>query len=131
MSALYMTDAQYLKIMNNLKAFVNSGAKLSGFDDNTIGDKDTQCTWGLCGDNVKVYPDADMHLWPKDFPKRIAPKYLQNHHRCPFENPNAKDQISGCFYRCRFFQEAQRSNISGWNQWWEEALKWAGQWEEE
>lgn len=119
-----MTDAEYLRAMANLKAFVEGGAALSGFDDDTVGDKDTQCTWGLCGDNRKVYPEPTMHLWPNQFPRRIAPKYLETRHRCPFEDPNGKDQSSGCFYRCRFFQQGQRPNRAGWLQWHAEALEW-------
>ena len=120
-----MTDAEYMEIMENLKRFVRSGAKLSGFDDNTIGDKDTQCTWGLCGDNIKVYPKASMHLWPDKFPERLAPKYTEEHHRCPFEDPLGKDQMSGRFYRCRFFQQGQRPNVAGWLQWHAETLAWS------
>lgn len=122
MSKLKLTNAQYLIAMQNLRAFVESGAQLSGFDDCTIGAKDTQCTWGLCGDNVKVYPFSTMHIFSEQFPQRLSPKHREQHHRCPFENPNGKDQTSGCFHRCRFFLEGQRPNKAGWLQWFDEAL---------
>lgn len=123
---IYLTDGQYRKAMENLRFDVEQRRiKLDGFDDTTAGDKDTQCTWGLCGDSATVYPTADMHLWPEELPGRLAPKYTQEHHRCPFEDPTARDQESGCFHRCRFFKGKQRPSVAVWLQWHKEALTWA------
>lgn len=125
MSEIYLTDKQYFQIMNNLEFEIKRGLKLSGFDDNTPGDKSIQCTWGLCGDNPRVQSEANMHLFPKELPGRLSPKYRKEHHRCPFEDPTGKDQQSGCFYRCRFFLGKQNPSKQVWLQWKKEALRWS------
>lgn len=123
---LYLTDAQYEEAMARLKGVVEGGGQsLQGFDDTTPGDKDTQCTWGLCGESASVYPAADMHSFPDLLPGRLSPKYRKQNHRCPFEDPKAKDQASGCFHRCRFFQQGQKPSVGVWGQWHAEALAWS------
>lgn len=118
---LNLTDKQYLKAMISLENLVKSKTlKLQGFDDNFIGDKDTQCTWGLCGNNRDVYSDNNMHL----FKDRCSPKYRLEHHKCPFEDKEHKDQTNGCFYRCKFFQYNYRPSIKEWLVMYNETIKW-------
>lgn len=104
---LYLTDVQYIQALKNLRHLVETGVKLEYFDDDTPGCKDTQCTWGLCTDSKRVWPDPDMHLWPDEFLKRgrSAPKYRDEKTQvCPFENPEVRNgDQSGCFYFCRVF----------------------------
>lgn len=102
---LYMNDAEYIQVLKNLRAYILSGAKLTYFDDTSPGNKSTECSWGLCGNNPKVYSEPHLHLWPEDFISRgqVAPKYFLNHHMCPFERQRNPDDHNGCFYRCWVF----------------------------
>lgn len=124
---LNLTDKQYQIALNNLVFLVKNGLKLDGFDSDTVGDKNTQCTWGLCGENPKVFNTADMHLFPAQLPGRLSPKYREHHHRCPFEDPKNGDQISGCFYRCRYFTFNKRPTVNEWLKW----VGYANEWSEE
>jgi hypothetical protein len=122
----HLTDKQYKEVMERLAGVVKSGSiKLNGFDSDAVGDRDTQCTWGLCGENPFVYHSADMHLFPEQLPGRLSPKYKEKHHRCPFEDPLARNQTSGCFYRCRFFQQNKRPSKVEWEVWYKLALEWS------
>lgn len=86
-----------------LKRIVES-TKLSGYDDTTIGSKNTECTWGLCSENPKLWPDRIDHTWPHDL-KRIAPLNYQGH--CPMQME--KGNGSGCFWYCKFFQHKYKN----------------------
>ncbi len=107
MSNLYLTNKQYLEALVRLKNIVNS-TKLSYYDDTTPGDKDTSCTWGLCQESIKLWPTAELHLWPKDFPGRLAAKYRKKNHVCPNDYDSTNE--NGCFYHCKFFQ----GKAAGW-----------------
>jgi hypothetical protein len=107
MSGLYMRNSEYLAAMERLKKIV-SEKKLDFFDDTTPGDKDTSCTWGLCQDSIELWPTKELHLWPREFPQRLAPKYLKKHHVCP--NDYDPTNENGCFYHCKFFQR----KADGW-----------------
>lgn len=99
---LYMSDAQYIGILVRLKDQINN-VRLRYFDDTTPGDKSTMCTWGLCDDESKMlFPTSDLHLFPKEFPERRAPKYFRKDQPCPNDYDPANQ--NGCFYHCRFFQ---------------------------
>ncbi len=107
MSEMYLTNHQYLETLERLKGLVKA-EKLDYYDDTTVGDKNTECTWGLCRDDLKLWPTIDLHLFPKEFPRRSDPKYRKQHHVCP-NDFDPKDQ-NGCFYHCRFFQK----KADGW-----------------
>jgi len=71
---------------------------LKGYDDTTVGAKNTECSWGMCQQNDWLWPDPQDYIWPhqKD---RIAPL---DGVRCPLDTDHEKLEW-GCFYRCRFF----------------------------
>lgn len=106
MSDLYMQDERYLAALVRIKALIENGLKLSGYDDTTPGCKSTECTWGLCQNDKAHWPDPNDYLWP-DTPDRIVPKYLTTKQKCPMDKrENNKVTLNGCFYTCRFFNKS-------------------------
>jgi hypothetical protein len=105
---LYMPQARFIAALKRMRSRISEGLKLSGFDDTTIGAKDTQCTWGLCTGDPRQWPEANDHLWPEQFEEhgRVAPRYRVAGQHCPLdaEHRHPEQRPSGCFYRCRFFQ---------------------------
>lgn len=107
MNDIYLTNKQYVEALERLKSIVKT-EKLYYYDDTTPGDKNTECSWGLCWESLKLWPTKDLHLFPKDFPKRSSPKYTKQYHTCPNDyDPNNEN---GCFYHCKFFQK----RATGW-----------------
>lgn len=109
-----LSPERYLAALERMRAFIASGEKLDYFDDTTPGDKSTACTWGLCSDAARHWPDPEDHSWPGQFMEggRIAPKSLRKElgHRCPMDLRDRSGVISdpnGCFYTCRIFQRGQ------------------------
>lgn len=100
-----MKDDRYLAALERIRTLIKLGMELEGYDDTTPGCKNNECTWGLCAETKRHWPDPQDYLWP-DQPNRIAPKYMRNHQACPMdkrENPDG----NGCFYTCRFFQKGK------------------------
>jgi hypothetical protein len=98
-----------------MKERINSEGKATGYDDNTIGNKNTECRWGACDQAEDMWPDAEDHIWPHKFKtlKRIAPLDVPNalSQWCPLDRRAGQtydesniDHLQGCFYSCRFFQ---------------------------
>jgi hypothetical protein len=113
----------YLNALKVQRQKIVDGKKLSGFDDTTVGDKDTQVTWGMCHEDPDLFPDPEDHRWPYEFKSRgrYAPKSMP--HRCPFRrvprfNKGEVDKTSpdGCFYECAFFrgQKPQKEQALAW-----------------
>lgn len=86
-------------------ALIQRGAPLRAVDSNTIGDKYTTCSWGMCGDEPTVWPDAEDHVWPISFEERgrVAPLSWPEGQMCPMDT-RTEDTGNGCFYSCRVFQ---------------------------
>lgn len=106
---LYLSDERYLVVLERQKKRIEDGLELSLVDSNTIGDKYTEATWGLCSGEKEAWPDAEDHLWPDQFLNegRVAPKYQVTGQHCPFDDTSRQKDLfgpSGCFYRCRLFQ---------------------------
>lgn len=95
--ALYLPWDAYLSALKRLPAIIQS-AELYYYDDTTIGDKSTECTWGLCSESEE--------LWAIDDRLHYSHKYRQTGQTCPMERTEDRaweQPASGCFYRCRFF----------------------------
>ncbi len=103
--SLYLSKERYLAALIRVRGLIASGLKFIAYDDTTIGSKNTECSWGLCSESKKTWPDPEDHLWPKQFVEtgRSAPKYLQDKHQCPFDRREKSDG-NGCFYSCLYFQ---------------------------
>jgi len=104
---LYMPQDRYVVALERMRDRIASGVPLRYFDDTTPGNKDTQCTWGLCAGDKASWPDAQDHLWPDLFLKsdRIAPLYRKPMQKCPMDRRDLQDKNeNGCFYTCRVFK---------------------------
>ena len=108
MSKLNLTDKRYLAALERIKVLIVDGLPLQGYDDTTIGSKNTECTCGLCAETKQHWPDPKDYLWP-DQPDRIAPKYTHPHQACPMDKRENPD-MNGCFYTCRFFNKGKNPN---------------------
>jgi hypothetical protein len=108
---LEMPDDLHLKSLKLVRELIASGEELIYYDDTTVGNKHTECSWGLCTDSKVAYPDPEMHLWPDQFTNsnRVAPKYRKKHQKCPFDirDPD-KITMNGCFWTCWVFQRKHR-----------------------
>lgn len=104
---LYLSDESYLAALRRFKSLIEAGEPFWKFDNDDIGNKDTQAAWGLCRDGYDVWPDKGDHL----FDSRPSTKY-RGKQPCPFDKQLADPKLaaeadgnaSGCFYRCRIFQ---------------------------
>lgn len=106
-----MPQDRYVAALVRQRKRIVGGLKLQGEDSTTPGDKYTECTWGLCSRERAAWPDAQDHLWPDEFMKRgrVAPKYLQQHQKCPLDRrPTNDTDMNGCFYTCRFFSAKKK-----------------------
>ena len=107
MSDLYLNSSRYLAALNRQKTRIEGGLELVAWDDDTPGNKDIHCSWGLCSRDRAAWPDAQDHLFPDDFAQhgRVAPLYRNAPHRCPMDRRTGPDVGgSGCFYDCRIFR---------------------------
>jgi hypothetical protein len=102
-----MTNAHHLQSLKNQRERIAKGEKLWWDDDTTIGNKHTECSWGLCSESKDVYPDKEMHLWPDQFEEhgRVAPRYRKGDQKCPFDRRKPEEvTMNGCFWTCRVFK---------------------------
>jgi hypothetical protein len=102
-----LTAEQYKEALLRYREYIANGGELSFFDCTDIGDKDTQCTWGLCDRRPEMWPDPQLHIWPLDFKEhgRSAPRHRSTGMHCPMDKDQSPEsETYGCFYRCRVFQ---------------------------
>lgn len=104
---LHLNDDQYLTLLKKVRKCLDTLSYADGFDDTTIGCKDTQCNVGLCNDEMT---EKEFSMRPDEFPQRKVMKYRQEHHKCPLDyRPVSKEFRSGCFYTCLFFKKNLRN----------------------
>ncbi len=100
MRPLYQSDESYFKTLAELKRRIEAGVPLDYYDDTTPGDKNTECTWGLCDDKIQALQDG---------------VYRRHYHVCPqdgrfFTETGERNQVvpeelaSGCFWKCLIFK---------------------------
>lgn len=101
---------RYLAVLERLRALIASGIPLGGYDDEGVGCKNTECTWGLCQQDKATWPDPQDYIWP-DQPHRIAPLSAPKGCLCPMDTREVpkvltigQERDGGCFYSCRFFK---------------------------
>ncbi len=107
------TDADYIAALKRLRDII-SNSPLKAEDSNFPGNKYTECNWGLCSDEVKLWPEAKMHIWPYEFINhdRVAPirnsssvgQYCPQDIRADMPEVPESDKGQGCFYYCRVFK---------------------------
>lgn len=97
-----LPDDRYLAALYRQRDRIIAGLEFSAVDSDTIGDKYTEASWGLCSDDPAAWPDRQDHLWPEQFDKgRVAPLYRTETQPCPMQR---KGGGTGCFYSCRIFK---------------------------
>lgn len=106
MKDIYLTDEQYLKLLDKVKDLVIREDSYFVFDSTTIGDKYTTSNIGLCNEELT---DLDTALFPNEFKNynRKCMKYKKEHHLCPFDNriklietKETTNMLNGCYYTC-------------------------------
>jgi hypothetical protein len=86
------TDQQYLDDLIRMRKEIADGIPYSFWDDDTIGDKDMHCSWGM----AKCYDYGMKHPLPY--------QYRGVDHKCPLDRrSNDKTDMHGCFWTCRVF----------------------------
>lgn len=91
---IYHTHEETVRHLQNLKEVI-ADTDLVLVDDDFIGDKKTEASWGLCTFNPRVYDQ------PSDFLFGNSRKY---HLVCPMDSNQDLRSASGCFYRCKLFK---------------------------
>jgi hypothetical protein len=96
----------YLKVLKRFRDAIANGLSLRAIDNTTPGEKYTICTWGMCSEDPKMWPEPSEHIWPYSFSKegRVAP--LDNdEYPCPLDRRKREQSDgNGCFYTCRRFK---------------------------
>lgn len=117
--SLYLTDQQYHDALRRLRNYIApqpdrgrfTGGELEAWDSDCIGDKDTECSWGLCTGRPEQWP-PETRMWPErplmHDGRVYGVKYRENGQFCPFdrrapEGHPMHGMASGCFGRCRIF----------------------------
>ena len=86
--------------------------ELTGYDEEATGHKNTECSWGMCQQNKKLWPDPQDYIWPYET-DRVAPLRSDC---CPLDarGPAKEGELrGGCFYNCKFFQAQLAHALSG------------------
>jgi len=108
MSDLKMSSERYLLALKRIRKSIADGGPLQCCNSDVLGDKHNECSWGLCSDDPRHWPDPEDHLWPDKFVKdgRVAPKYLMVHQVCPLDRrmQTGNLDMNGCFWTCRIFR---------------------------
>lgn len=110
---LYLSDAEYIKLLEKVAEKVNEpGFEPKFFDSTETGDKYTTSNCGLCNDMDDDGPwsTPENVLFPGQFPRRRSFKYRLDHQLCPFDERTAEDMKTqkgwnGCFYTCYLFKD--------------------------
>lgn len=102
----YLSDARYRMALVRMRHRIATGLILSYEDSETIGEKGTKCSWGMCSEDVEQWPDAGDHLFPVVFMDRGRVSVVRRADQpCPLEIAALSKPSEGCFYRCRVFQQ--------------------------
>jgi hypothetical protein len=99
-----LTEEQTLAVFRRIRAAIADGQVLLMEDSDEIGNKYTQCTWGLCSDMSKYWPTPELHVFPQEFADsgRVAP--LIPTVDCPMRTKPGPVTRHGCFWSCRIFR---------------------------
>lgn len=105
-----LTLERWLLALRRRLAYIRSGVRLQAEDSTAIGDKYTECSWGMCGEEPALWPDAQDHTFPLDFERhrRVTPLGRPKGQRCPLDRlSNGERDGNGCFYSCSVFQASR------------------------
>lgn len=88
---------RYILALKRVKQLIEEGVPYHYFDE-------PECSWGLCSEDKRAWPDAQDHIFPVDFETRGRMSML-DHDRCPLDTRVAasdkKDgNLNGCYHSC-------------------------------
>lgn len=96
---LRQSDESYRNTLRELRRRVEDGTPLSYYDSTMIGDKNTECTLGLCDNKLEAMQDGvyreDRHVCPHDM------RYFDVYGA---RTGAAIEPVVGCFWTCAVFQ---------------------------
>jgi hypothetical protein len=106
-----MPQDRYVAALERQRERIDAGLHFEMWDDETIGNKSTECSWGMCCEQPSLWPEPEDHIWPESFIRqgRVAPRRLADGQFCPFDRrekpkPDLENSPMGCFRRCMFFR---------------------------
>jgi hypothetical protein len=110
-----MSDELYLAALKRMSEHIETGLPLVLWNSRIVG---THCSWGLCNNDPKQWPNPLYHVWPMDYlnKSRVTPVRQKSYHFCVFDSqecaPGTLDASKGCFWRCTIFQEHFRPSTN-------------------
>ena len=100
---IQMPVSEYRIALERQLARLQAGAVISGYDSTTIGDKNTECSGGLCWNSVELWGGLlAARFLPAEGPRNGSQRIRYLPLPCPLDH-REKPSVSGCFYHCRFF----------------------------
>lgn len=103
-----LTAARFVAALERFRAHIAEGAPLNADDSDEIGNKYTDCSWGMCSlsplhwpveDRLRTLPNGHVHV--KELPEGAL---------CPLDRRTAATGM-GCFWTCRVFQPERRAKV--------------------
>jgi hypothetical protein len=99
-----LSKERYIAALKRIRNQILGGSKLEYEDSEVVGDKYITCSWGLCSNSQKQYPDKQDWFRPKPlFDGRISALDNPEFSHCPMDSEQESKETYGCFYRCRIF----------------------------
>lgn len=98
-----LSKSRFLLALKRLRKYVEK-TKFVAIDSEDVGDKYTYCSWGMCCDSPKVFPDKQDHIWPEQGVRngKVSPIELGKGHLCPHDMRKSNNDINGCFFTCAY-----------------------------
>lgn len=93
-----LTPSQYREALKRFLQYMEDG----GDPWYKKGTPDEETAWGLCAQQVQMWPDRETHLLPP-FESEVIPKNLPTGYPCPMDRAT-DGRTPGCFFRCRVYQ---------------------------
>lgn len=98
----YLSHDRYIIALKRIREQIKNRSKLQYEDSDSIGDKYTTCSWGMCSMYKEQWPDKEDRI--RTFNSGlIDAKQQDTNQNCPMDSKQ-EGAIWGCFYRCRIFQ---------------------------
>ena len=98
-----MPVSEYRIALERQLARLKQGITITGYDDTTPGDKDTQCTGGMCWEGEELWGGRlAMRFMPAEGPRNGQQRARYRPLACPLDRRDNAFRW-GCFYHCRFF----------------------------
>ena len=103
-NAQKLTVLQFKDLLKRIRDYIVRGGKPKADDCTTVGNKHTECNWGVCTGDKDLVPYPELHTFPKDFDRfgRVSTLRNPDGHKCPMDRGDGQPGC-GCFYSCRIF----------------------------